>query len=322
MNEHEQVVLAERNRLSRFFSFAEGVLAARENVILKMEETGLGMFLEDQIQGLPGVSLNGEGNDWLRLERLRETPPPPLEEDLSGWLEGACHDPKRMPQFRVLRVVEMSLDDASDLCEMGVLEAEDINEVLVEDATASGARSREHVAVVLRLERLEGLRDELESWRDGVWSRWAESERSLRRSISLYNALFKLHNMLHGSVASTPPELVWGIGIARWRIGGQSVDMPLIEQLVDIEVQPRGTIVVRPRTVSPALSLKPFLHLEIDGAEETQRSVQALFDRVTEGEYDISPFEPSAWEGVLDLAARRLSSRARHVTRAALAAGS
>lgn len=58
----------DRDKLSGFFRFAQGVLAAREQVILRMRDTGLGCFLENQIAGLPGLSLDVDEESWLVLK--------------------------------------------------------------------------------------------------------------------------------------------------------------------------------------------------------------------------------------------------------------
>jgi len=312
----------DREKLSGFFKFAEGVLAARERVLLRMRETGFGCFIEHEVAGLPGLSFN-VGENWLVLKRLRESQAPRPEFPLELWLDGRIDDPTKPPLFEPLIVREVEIEEASDLCEAGLLGDEDILG-LCEETSEGEAQSfsAERVKVALTLDRFHEIRADLEAWRDGAWETWAREERPVRKSIGLYNALFKLHNMLHGGVTATPPELVWGIGLARWKLHSAEIDMPLIEQLVDLEVLQQGTLVVRPRDVRPSVTMKPFLHLDVDGSGETQSDVQALFDRITGSEdQEITPFDAPAWEPVLDLVASRLSSQARHATLEALRNG-
>ena len=311
----------DRGKLSGLFRFAQGVLAARDQVILSMRQTGLGCFLEAEITGLPGIELNPDQENWLVLRRLRESQPPLPEAMLAEWLDGRIDDPNKPPGFKPVIVREADIEEVSDLCEAEILDIEDVH-VLSEDTPEGEAKAgnRDRVKIVLRIERLHETRAALELWRQGPWERWAEDERPVRKSIQLYNALFKLHNMLHGGVAATPPELVWGIGLARWQLPNGMIDMPLIEQLVDIEVQAQGALTIRPRDVRPCVVMKPFLHLDVEGSSETQRKVQALFETVTEGQdAELSPFDHARWENLLDLAAGRLQGR--HITRENLGDG-
>ncbi len=312
----QNVDATDRVKLSGLFRFAQGVLAAREQVQLRMQDTGLGCFSETEMRDLPGIALNVDADNWLVLQRLRETRPPDPDEMLAEWLEGLVDDPAKTPRFKSAIVREVDIDEASDLCEAGFLSMEDVYRISG-DATASDAEGGYEggVKIALRLENLGHLKAGLEEWRDGVWEAWAAQECRVRKSIQLYNSFFKLHNMMHGGAVGTPPELVWGIGLARWKFPQATIDMPLIEQLVDLDVQEGGALTIKPREVRPGLSLKPFLHVDVEGSFETQRYVQALFDTITDSEVgEITPFDAGVWENLLDLAATRLSSRARHVT--------
>jgi len=320
---HNSTDKTDREKLSGFFRFAQGVLAARDKAILRMGETGLGCFLENEIINLPGLTLNTDEDRWLVLQRLRESQPPFPEPLLAEWLDESVDDPAKPPRFKPVIVREVDIEEASDLCEAGLIDLEDIFSRSEEASLRLGAgESSDTVKVALRLERLTEVQAALEAWRDDVWETWALDERPVRKSIQLYNTLFKLHNMLHGGVAATPPELVWGMGIARWKLPTDVIDMPLIEHLVDLEVQEQGSLVIRPRDVRPSVVMKPFLHMDVEGSAETQKDVQALFARLTESDdREISPFDTAGWENLLDLVARRLSSRGRHLTRAALDEG-
>ena len=313
----------DQEKLSGFFRFAQGILAARDQVILRMRDTGLGCFLETEIAGLPGLKLNVDDQQWLVLERLREGRAPVPEPMLAEWLEGDINDPSKPPQFRPVIVREAAIEEASDLCEAELLDIDDVYDRPQQASLETGSPDNAAaVKIALRLERLHELRTGLDAWRKGAWETWALGERPVRKSIQLYNAFFKLHNMLHGGVAATPPELVWGMGLARWKLPSDVIDMPLIEQLVDLEVQAQGTLVIRPRDVRPSVVMKPFLHLDIEGSGETQREVQSLFAKIADSdEHEITPFDTAGWENLLDLAAGRLSGAGRHISRAALEQG-
>lgn len=306
----------DREKLSGFLRFSQGMLAARSKVLMRMRDTGLGCFLEADVADLPGIVLDPDDENWLALKRLRETRPPSPEDWLAEWVEGRFDDPKTPPRFKPMLLVDVDIEEASDLCEAGIVDLDDINPLAEEGATA------EQVKIALRLDRLAEVEAALGRWKDGAWEDWAQAERPIRQSISLYNSLFKLHNMMHGGAADTPPELVWGIGLARWVQGDAQIDMPLIEQLVDLEVQSGGALAIKPRALQPLLSLKPFLEADVDGASETQRYLQEQFGRIAESDdLEITPYETTAWEHLLDAAATRLSARAEHVTRENLREG-
>ena len=70
----------DRDKLSGLFRFAQGLLAARSKVLMPMREAGLGCFLEAEVAHLPGVALALDDENWLMLQRLRETQPPSPED--------------------------------------------------------------------------------------------------------------------------------------------------------------------------------------------------------------------------------------------------
>ncbi|KAA6182736.1 DUF3320 domain-containing protein [Thiohalocapsa marina] len=313
----------DRNRLSGLFQFAEGVLRARDSVLYQMSDTRLGVFAEREIAGLPGVSLNAEDERWLKVERLRESAPQAPAGALAHWLDGPFDDPDATPKFLAFIVQEVTIDEASDLCEAQIVALEDVYDPV--PAEASGADQEAappRVRVLLRLERLTSIREGLAAWKAVVWDPWAETERPVRATIRLYNSLYKLYNMLHGGAAAKPPELVWGIGLARWRLPERVVDLPLIEQLVDLELQAGGALALRPREVRPSIGIRAFQELHIPGALETQHALQQGFERIeANSDLDITPFDPAVWEPLLDLAAGQLSASGRHVDHQALQAG-
>ena len=86
----------DRTRLSGMLNFAAEVLAARETVRFDMA-TGGGMVLrEEAVAHLPGIHL-GEDEAWMRVVRMRETPPSALPERFQDWLDGTSSHPDRPP---------------------------------------------------------------------------------------------------------------------------------------------------------------------------------------------------------------------------------
>src|ERR1700675_2148232 len=101
---------------------------------------------------------------------------------------------------------------------------------------------------MLRLEDRPAVRDPLEVYCSGPWSHWREDEKRRTRSIAVYQRLFEIAQRLLQSGGSESIELVWGIGLARWRRLAEFIDLPMIECGVEIEIAETGnaTPPVRP----------------------------------------------------------------------------
>ncbi|MFN3146963.1 MAG: AAA domain-containing protein [Paracoccaceae bacterium] len=303
----------DRRKLSGLLGFAQGVLTARSKVQMAMQ-SGLGVFHEGDLDGLPGLHFDCADGAWLRIDRQSETWPPEPDEHVTQFLTSTPSDPNRRPQIKPAIAVEVTIEEASGLAEGGLLKTEDVHTIF-ED----GIEVENRVRVVLHAENLVEMRRDYEHYAGGVWSDWARQERPVRHAISVYNDLFKIHSAIHTS-EGTPPELVWGIGIGRWVRGAERVDMPLIEQLVDIEIEDGGAIAIRPRDLAPYLSLKPYLELDIDGSPKLQSELQDRLAQLLKGDAEFSPFT-TVWEPLLDTAANNLASSATHISRDDLAAG-
>lgn len=303
----------DRKNLVGLLGFAEGVLNARSKVQMVMQ-AGMGVFLEGDISSLPGMHLDCEDGAWLRIDRQRETRPPEPLDYVAQFLATKPSDPAKRPSIKPAIVLEVTIEEASDLEEAGLLFHGDVHPIMDD-----GIEIEHRVKIILHKENLPEMRRAYERYIAGPWADWAEQERPVRRAISLYNDLFKIHSAIH-TADSTPPELIWGIGIGRWKIGAERVDMPLLEQMVDIEVETGGAIAIRPRDLAPQLSLKPYLEAEIDGSPKLQRELQQSLAQILQGDAEFSPFT-TVWEPILDAAASNLSSTGAFISRAAFEAG-
>ncbi|MDZ7852319.1 MAG: AAA domain-containing protein [Halomonas sp.] len=101
---------------------------------------------------------------------------------------------------------------------------------------------------------------------------------------------------------------------------GNVIDMPILEQLLDVEVEEGGGIAFRPRDIKPKLSLKPFIAMEVEGASKLQHTLQGSLTKILDDEIEFSPFD-TAWEPLLSTAAAQLTSSAEHISREALDSG-
>jgi hypothetical protein len=143
---------------------------------------------------------------------------------------------------------------------------------------------------------------------DGPWTKWAGVERPRSRSISFYNKLYQIYQRMIALGDDTPIELVFGVGVARWQIEGRRINVPLIEQLVEIEIDQTGALEVRPRNLPPQLVLKAFHALEVESSKAVQRDVGEQLEKIVEDpDVGFSPFDKRSFEKVLRACAARLS---------------
>ena len=134
-------------------------------------------------------------------------------------------------------------------------------------------------------------------------------ERPRRRSIEFYNKIYQIYQRLIALGDDTPIELVLGVGIARWIFQGARLNVPVIEQLVEIELQEDGSLNVRPRQTSPQLMLKAFHALEVEGSKAVQHDIGEQLERTVEDpDVGFSPFERRTIEKILRACSARLSS--------------
>ncbi len=144
------------------------------------------------------------------------------------------------------------------------------------------------------------------------WGPWAEAEKPRRSTIAIYDKFFSLYQSLQAEGVERPLEIVWGIGVARWKVRNQEIDHPLIEQLVEIDVHiDSGVITIGPRSAMPQPALKPYFSLEVDGVDATLDFVKHFFEAMP-ADLEFSPFQRSTFEPVLRFAATHLDSSGRY----------
>ena len=141
----------------------------------------------------------------------------------------------------------------------------------------------------------------------GPWTNWSTVELPRRRTITLYQVLYKIFQLLEVGGAESPIELMWGVGVVRWEKDGHAVERPLLERRVEIELDDgrSGLIRVRPTSADALFDLKPYEELgcaNIPGlADMIRREIQRAGDN--EG---ISPFARESFEPILSAAGVRL----------------
>ncbi|WP_375596625.1 AAA domain-containing protein [Algihabitans albus] len=309
---------SDHQKLGGLFRFAAGILEATKRIHFTMAEHRLGVFREHELKDLPGLHLNPGNDEWLSVERLREEKPPLPDKVYEDWLASELGNPEARPRLHEVVSVRVTNDEASDLIEGELVDPDEVGAVRLR--TTSGGRDvldDEHSQVVLRLERLQQFTTTFERWAESTWQPWAARELPRRKTIRLYKQLYELHNRIHAGIGNTIPELVWGIGLHRWKPPAHTeiIDLPVIEYPVDLVLEEGGTLSVRPRRVGPTLSLQAFMETGLRQAEIAQGPLSdRLEQRLADPDLVFTPFAPETYEDILQACADRLSARARFVS--------
>lgn len=252
---------------------------------------------ENGIAKLPGVHLNVSSEDsgdeiWLIVNRLHEQKPPDiLSHILQAWID-ITNNPTKEPALK--KYVE-----AQQLIELG-LEASIIN---AEDKPLDPKQ-----LVFLDSYKLKGdVETQLEIYTKNRWTPWSIEEKVRRESIGLYKALFTLKQQLEGAIIESQLELVWGTGIAVWKMGDISVSYPLITRLVEISFNELTMdIEVRPRDVDARLELEIYSAADNQGVADLERISKEFFLNANQ---TFSPFDYTTFEFLLTSAVTYLDSQ-------------
>ncbi len=159
----------------------------------------------------------------------------------------------------------------------------------------------------LQLEDRPEILEQIHRWIAGPWTEWSASELPRRRTISLYQRLYKIFQLREVGGAESSIEVVWGIGGVDWRKDGRIVDRPLLERRVDIELDDKrgGLIRVRPAGSDAQFDLKPYEELGCTNLPSLADLMRREIQRAGENE-GVSPFARESFEPILSAAAARL----------------
>ena len=92
-------------------------------------------------------------------------------------------------------------------------------------------------------------------------------ERLDRDSLAPVGGFFELAQLAEMGGGDMAFELVWGIGLFRWKFDGNDIDVPLIERLVEIDLDETDgdSIKVRPRSAGAVVDLRAFDAVGVQG---------------------------------------------------------
>jgi very-short-patch-repair endonuclease len=296
------------SRLLELLEYLEHLAKLGEKPVFNLKEYQQLVFSEADLKGQIGIthdaSTDGE-QVWLRVERLQRTNPPPPPEEVLDWIV-ISRDPYQSPKIQDVLTLTVTGSEADELVSSGKAKADDRSPSLkLRDG-------KQMFDLILRLDGQPSIKSIVTNYVSAKWAPWAEAEKPRRATIAIYDKFFSLYQSLQAEGVERPLEIVWGIGVARWRVRTQEIDHPLIEQLVEIDVDTEsGVITIGPRSAQPQPALKPYFSLEIDGVDATLSFVKHFFETMTV-DLEFSPFQRSTFEPVLRFAATQLDSSGRY----------
>lgn len=292
--------------LGNLLKYTEELFSFNDKVVFDLSREPYPQFSEDQVVGLEKVDIAVDHETWLRARRLRETHPPACEPIFDGWVAfGQYPSPEHPPRLATERMLNLPIEEICDLVEANLLpNPDDIMRPVGADEAIP-----ERMDVILRTVNMPEFCDLWQQYLEGPWAVWAEAERPRRRSIAFYNKVYEIHQRMLALGDDTPIELVFGAGIARWRVKGEIINVPLIEQLVEIELEEDGTLLIRPRQSQPQFVLRPFHVLEVDGSKNVQHDIGQQFQRIVDDpDRGFTPFDKLGFESILRACSARLSA--------------
>jgi hypothetical protein len=264
-------------------------------------------FYEEELRNQIGIwhdRTDVDGPVYLKVDRLRRIDPPEPPPAAKDWLT-IGRDPFKEPVVQSLRTVVIAAAEVANLLSEGIVAPADIAPTL---KPKPGHDLRD---VVLRLGKFPEIEKEIQNYISQSWAQWAEAERPRRQTIDIYDQLFSLQQALKLEGSDKPLEVVWGMGVARWKMPPNELDHPLVEQLVELEIDDAGAILIRPRALDPIVALKPFEAMENPSTDLVARFAREHFAKLAP-EHDLSPFEKDTYTPVLRYACAQLDRAGRY----------
>jgi hypothetical protein len=317
-----------RQKLISLLDYVEQVVRLDERVSFRLSEYRLPdgttfAVPKSDTHNLPGVRhdhRDDEGPVWLEVERLVRREPPTPAENIREWIALSA-DPASSPEVRAERLVTVTAAERDAALAKGDVRPDDVLEAPRKRGEPENAPPR--FDLKLRLEDRPELSAAINLWIAGPWTSWSTAELPRRRTIGLYQGLYKIFQLLEVGGTESPIELMWGIGIVNWQKDGRIVDRPLLERRVDIELDDKrgGLIRVRPTGADALFDLKPYEELGCTSLPSLADLIRREIQRASESD-GISPFIRESFESVLSQAGSRLDHEGCYAPDTATAAAS
>jgi len=293
-----------KRRLKELLEYVYRLGQMNQEPVFSIDEYGQFHVKQSQLMDCTGVHLDSTDNEgmpvWLKIERLKRTPHPEVPSEIQEWIN-VSHDPDQSVTIKDSLLKTLPEQESIKLVQSGLVAAQDVQRSLHETQRQLILKD-----VHLRLDSLPDLRVKIDEFINTTWHAWAKKERPKRKTIKLYDAFFNAQQNLEAQGDEQPLELVWGMGITRCLINGKMIDYPIMEQLVEIELDKQsGAILIRPRNTERKLSIGPFFAMDNQGVEPLVRYDKQVFLEQAE-EIEYSPFVKESYEPLLRYAATQL----------------
>jgi hypothetical protein len=301
-----------RQKLVGLLDYIEQVVRLDERVAFRLSEYHLPdgttfAVTKADTQNLPSVrhdDRDEEGPVWLEVQRLSRKEPPSPPKELSEWVLLSA-DPARPPEIRIERIVTVSAAERDVALSKGEVRPDDVLEAPRKRGEGENAPPR--FDLKLRLEDRTELAEAISNWTSEIWTPWSVAELPRRRTIALYQVLYKIFQIMEVGGSESPIELMWGIGVVNWQKDGRLIDRPLIERRVEIELDDSrgGLIRIRPTSADALFDLKPYEELGSTNLPGLSDLIRREIQRAGEDE-GVSPFARDSFEPILSAAGVRL----------------
>jgi hypothetical protein len=155
-----QVLGKTKNQLRNLLRYTDELLSFNEKIAFDLAREPYPHFHEFQVATLEGVETAVDGETWLRIRRLRESRPPDCDPIFDGWADFGAHpSADQPPKLAAERVLNVSIEEVSDLAEAGLLA--DLGDVMRPVGADEGIPER--MDVILRAANLPEFS---KLWRD------------------------------------------------------------------------------------------------------------------------------------------------------------
>jgi hypothetical protein len=291
-----------KEKLIDLIEYVGKLIKIGERPVFSLKKYRQLLYHEADLKNRIGIThniLTDEEQVWLKIERLQRIDPPAVPFELKSWLL-VSRDPFSEPKIKDVVTATILKEDAESYLNNGTLLREDIMESMKQTGDDTWCD------VIFRLDRQTVIRIDIEKYIRDQWTEWSETEKPRRETIRRYESFFSLQQLIQTGSAEGALEIVWGIGVSLWNKDGHTIDRPIIEQLVEIEINDKdGTISIRPRSTHPVIALEPYFALEVPGAQTFFNNARQFFEDFPDDK-DLSPFLPETFEPVLRQAATHL----------------